>query len=362
MVNLPIFDRKKLDIKPLSNRKHDIDVSVVRSLDTDIKELRVDERIKEVASRIITAKANKSAIILFIGGHVIRSGVQKYLIDLMENGYISCLATNGAGIIHDYEFAFIGATTENVAYYIKNGQFGLWKETGILNDIINEAYKKNDSLGMGEAIGRAIEYGDFPHKSLSLLAAGYRMQIPVTIHVGIGYDIIHEHPNCDGAATGALSYNDFLKFVSVVQQLEGGVVMNFGSAVMAPEVFLKALSMARNVAHQRGQDIRHFKTLVCDLHNLPDDFSKEPSRNSPAYFFRPWKTMLVRTVADGGESFYVQGKHSDTIPALWSAINEEDNPPITQINADERNKQKESMSSVRSEENRNKDKMQEHIK
>jgi hypothetical protein len=243
----------------------------------------------------------------------------------MENGYISCLAMSGAGIIHDYELALIGATTENVAYYIRNGQFGLWKETGILNDIINEAYKKNDSVGMGEAIGWAIEYGDFPHKSISLLAAGYRMQVPVTVHVGIGYDIIHEHPNCDGAATGALSYNDFLKFASVIQRLEGGVVMNFGSAVMAPEVFLKALSMARNVAHQNGRTIKHFTTLVCDLHDLPEDFKNEPSKDSAAYYFRPWKTMLVRTVADGGKSFYIKGKHGETIPALWAAINDAEN-------------------------------------
>jgi hypothetical protein len=324
MVKLPMFDRKDLSIKPLSQRKHDIDISVVSNLDTT-KEIKIDERIKKVAGYITTAKVNNSVNIIFIGGHVIRSGVQKYLIDLMENGYISCLAMSGAGIIHDYELALIGATTENVAYYIRNGQFGLWKETGILNDIINEAYKKNDSVGMGEAIGWAIEYGDFPHKSISLLAAGYRMQVPVTVHVGIGYDIIHEHPNCDGAATGALSYNDFLKFASVIQRLEGGVVMNFGSAVMAPEVFLKALSMARNVAHQNGRTIKHFTTLVCDLHDLPEDFKNEPSKDSAAYYFRPWKTMLVRTVADGGKSFYIKGKHGETIPALWAAINDAEN-------------------------------------
>lgn len=322
-----MFDRKALIIKSLSHRKHCINISVVSKLDAN-KERRNDESIKRVASHISLAKMNKKANIIFIGGHVIRSGVQKYLLDLMKRGYISCLSMNGAGIIHDYELALIGATTENVAYYIKNGQFGLWEETGMLNDIINQAYIKESTVGMGEAIGRAIEHGDFPHKSLSLLAAGYRMQVPVTVHVGIGYDIIHEHPNCDGAATGALSYNDFLKLVSVVQLLEGGVVMNFGSAVMAPEVFLKALSMARNVAHQRGHGIRRFTSLVCDLHDIPDDFSKEPSKDNPSYFFRPLKTMLIRTVADGGQGFYVQGKHSDTIPALWSAINEEENAQI----------------------------------
>ncbi len=316
-----MFDREVLSIKPLSQRKHGINISLISRLD-DTKEIRIDEKIKEVARHISLAKTNDSSNIIFIGGHVLRSGVQEYLLDLMERGYVSCLAMSGAGIIHDYELALIGATTENVAHYIKNGQFGLWKETGVLNDIINQAYLNESTVGMGEAIGQSVEHGKFPHKNLSLLAAGYRLRIPVTIHVGIGYDIIHEHPNCDGAATGALSYNDFLKFASVVQRLEGGVIMNFGSAVMAPEVFLKALSMARNVAHQDGRAIKRFTTLVCDLHNLPDDFSKEPSKDSAAYYFRPWKTMLVRTVADGGKSFYIKGKHGETIPALWSAINE----------------------------------------
>jgi len=243
---------------------------------------------------------------------------------LLEKGYISCIAMNGGCMIHDFEFALVGATTEKVAKYISQGQFGLWKETGQINDIINVAHKL-DGQGMGEAVGKAIFEGGFPFKNISILATCYRLKIPATIHVGIGYDIIHEHPNFDGAATGETSYRDFLRFTKVVEELEGGVVMNFGSAVMAPEVFLKALSMARNVAHQQGQEIKRFATLVCDLHGLPEDFKKEPPKDNPAYFFRPWKTMLVRTVADGGESFYVQGRHSDTIPALWTAINEIEN-------------------------------------
>ena len=132
---------------------------------------------------------------------------------------------------------------------------------------------------------------------------------------------IHEHPNCDGAATGALSFNDFLKFAAIVGNLENGVVMNFGSAVMAPEVFLKALSIARNVAHQSDKEIKHFTTLVCDLYDLPKDFRSEAPKDQPGYYFRPWKTMLARTVADGGHSFYVPGRHEKTFPALWTAIN-----------------------------------------
>jgi hypothetical protein len=256
-----------------------------------------------------------------MGSHVIRSGVQRYLIDLMERQTIRCLAMNASGIIHDYELALIGATTESVARYIQTGEFGLWRETGRLNDIINTAYASNNKIGMGEAVGQAIEEENLPHKDISLFAAGYRLKIPTTVHVGIGYDIIHEHANCDGAATGALSYNDFLTFASLVQNLEEGVVMNFGSSVMAPEIYLKALSMARNTAHQNNKVIKNFTTLVCDLHDLPEDFSREPEKDNAAYYYRPWKTMLVRTVVDGGTSHYVRARHAESIPALWSAIN-----------------------------------------
>jgi hypothetical protein len=175
-------------------------------------------------------------------------------------------------------------------------------------------------VGLGEAIGRAILEGDFPHKDLSVLAAGVRLGVPVTVHVGIGYDIIHEHPNCDGAALGQLSYQDFLVFAKSVENLEGGVLLNFGSAVMGPEVYLKALAMARNVAHQEGREIRRFTTAAFDLVPLDDDFHREAPKTDPRYYYRPWKTILVRTVADGGESFYVQGDHRATVPALWRQV------------------------------------------
>lgn len=320
---LPLFDRRALNIKPLSDRQHDLDISIISELNT-YKSKGIDKKFEKVARHLIYAKQNNASMILMMGGHVIRSGVQKYMIDMMERGYISCIATNGSSMIHDFELALTGATAESVTKYVREGKFGLWKETGILNDIINESYRKDKTIGMGEAIGHAVYNGDFSHKQVSLFAAAYRLNIPITVHVGIGYDIIHEHPNCDGAATGALSYNDFLKFASIVQRLEDGVVMNFGSAVMAPEVFLKALNMARNIAHQQGKVIKHFTTLVCDLHTLPDDYSKEPDKDSSDYYFRPWKTMLVRTVADDGKSIYVKGKHVDTIPELWMAINEEE--------------------------------------
>jgi hypothetical protein len=204
-----------------------------------------------------------------------------------------------------------------VARYIQEGQFGLWEETGRLNDVI--ALAAREDRGLGEALGREIVEGAYSHKDISVLAAAWRLGIPFTIHVGIGHDIIHEHPNCDGAALGAASYRDFLIFVKVLERLEHGVVMNFGSAIMAPEVFLKALAMVRNVAVQRGRKVSDFTTLVCDLHDLPSNYRHEAAKSSPSYYFRPWKTMLVRTVADGGTSYYVKGHHADTIAQLWTA-------------------------------------------
>jgi hypothetical protein len=186
-----------------------------------------------------------------------------------------------------------------------------------MNEVIRTAAHKG--LGLGEALGREIQDGDFPHKDISVLAAGVRLGIPVTVHVGIGYDILHEHPNCDGAALGQTSYQDFLVFTESVTKLEGGVLLNFGSAVMGPEVYLKALAMARNVAHQEGRVIRHFTTGVFDLIPIEGDTRQQAPKEDPRYYYRPWKTILVRTVADGGESHYVAGDHRVTVPHLRKA-------------------------------------------
>jgi hypothetical protein len=311
----PQFDRSRLLLRPLAAREHRLDRSVILPLQPASP---VNLDLKTVAARVVAAKDRKASVVLMMGAHVLRAGVQRYLINLMEQGYLSAMAMSGAGVIHDFEFALIGATTESVARYIQEGQFGLWQETGRINDIVAAAAR--DRLGLGEGVGRVIEEERFPHRDISVLAAGYRLGIPITVHVGIGYDIVHEHPNCDGAAYGATSYRDFLRFAGVLESLEGGVVMNFGSAVMAPEVFLKGLAMVRNVAGQQGRQIAKFTSLVCDLKRLPADYQYEASREDPAYYFRPWKTMLVRTVADGGESFYVQGHHAATIPQLWTAL------------------------------------------
>ncbi|MFH0878086.1 MAG: hypothetical protein V2A34_00085 [Lentisphaerota bacterium] len=310
------FDRSQLRLLPLVQRKHDLDISQIRDLTPAAVR---HPALKKVAARILDARKRGRSVILMMGAHVLKSGVQRYLIDLMERGYLSCVAMNGAGLIHDYELALIGATTESVARYISEGQFGLWKETGRLNDLAVQAARSE--MGLGEAAGCYIEKQGLPFKQVSVLAAGYRLGVPVTIHVGLGYDIVHEHPNCDGAAWGAASYRDFLRFAKIMEKLEGGVVMNFGSAVMAPEVYLKALAMVRNVARQKKQRIAAFTTLVCDLAQLPPRAKKEPPRSSAAYYFRPLKTMLIRTIADGGEGYYVMANHADSIPQLWTAIN-----------------------------------------
>jgi hypothetical protein len=313
----PMFDRSRLKIQPLAARQHDLDLSVMLPLDAALPAF-THEALPIVARRLVEARDFGRARILLMGAHVIRAGVSKYIIDLMERGLISHIAMNGAGPIHDWELALIGATTESVARYIQTGEFGLWKETGVMNDVIVAGVK--EGMGLGEALGRVILTCDFPHKSVSVLAAAARLGIPLTVHVGVGYDILHEHPNCDGAALGEASYRDFLVFTESVNSLEGGVLLNFGSAVMGPEVYLKALSMCRNVAHQEGRSIRNFTTAVFDLVPLEGNTRQQADKSDPRYYYRPWKTILVRTVADGGESHYVQGDHRVTLPHLYRAV------------------------------------------
>ena len=312
-----LFDRSHLKIQPLSARQNDLTLERWLRLD-DPAPVYTHPDLATVARRLHASKAAGASRALIMGAHVIRAGVNRHIIDLMQRGVLDHVAMNGAGAIHDYELARIGATTESVARYVRSGEFGLWRETGELNDWVSEAAELD--LGLGENVGLRIAASQYPHRDLSILAVAYQLSIPVTIHVGIGYDILHEQPNCDGAAFGAASYRDFLIFTHTLERLEGGVVLSFGSAIMAPEVYLKALAMVRNVAHQEGRSISKFTTAVFDLWPIRGDFRKELEKTDPGYYFRPHKTMLVRTVADGGESFYFQGDHRATLPALRRAI------------------------------------------
>jgi hypothetical protein len=315
----PQFDRDRLKIKPLHERQHDLFHNRLLDLDDEPEKLGVDETrdLNTLGERLVAARNRRASTLMLMGAHVIRAGVQRHLIDLMERGLITHLGMNGAGPIHDYELSRIGATCESVARYIRTGEFGLWKETAEINDIVREGVAQG--MGLGESIGHAILNSDFPYKETSVLAAGVRLRVPVTVHVGIGYDILHEHPNFDPAAFGTGSYRDFLTVCDTVSRLEGGVFLCFGSAVMGPEVYLKALSMARNVAHQEGHRIARFTTAAFDLIPISGGFQHEAPKSNPQYYYRPWKTILVRTVADGGESFYVCGDHRQTVPLLRRA-------------------------------------------
>ncbi len=311
------FDRRQLRLRPLAERAHDVDRSVLVYADSPHEPFE-HPALPVLAERIVAAAGASRAVVFCCGAHVLRKGCGPLLIELMRRGLITHLALNGAGAIHDFELALIGATCESVARYVAEGQFGLWEETGRINEAAAAAARAG--IGLGEALGAMIETEAFPYRETSVLAAGHRLQVPVTVHVALGQDIVHEHPNCDGAATGAATYADFLVYTQSITRLEGGVLLNVGSAVMGPEVYLKALAMARNLAHQQGAAIRRFTTAVFDLVPLGEATEREAPRDDPRYYFRPYKTILVRTVADGGESYYVCGDHRASVPALFDAV------------------------------------------
>jgi len=316
MTRYPVFDRSQITLRDLAERGHDLTAADCLELNAKFDPYDHPE-YGALIDAIVEARRNGRPVIAMLGGHPIKLGLSRYIVDLIERRVITLLATNGAGIIHDFELALGGGTSEDVPKWIQAGQFGLWRQTSRLNDIICEAARHGE--GLGETVGRVIEQERFAHRRLSIAAAGWRVGVPVTSHVGIGSDIIHAHANCDGAALGAASYTDFLIFARAVQDLEGGVFLNIGSAVAGPEVYLKALSMARNVAKAQGGEVRRLTTAVFDLVELPPNYRQgPPSKDHPQYYYRPWKTILVRTVADGGRSYYFAGDHRRTIPTLWS--------------------------------------------
>lgn len=318
MSRYPLFDRRAISLRNLEERQNLVQLADLPAPGKAATRYSHPD-LATLAAAIGAARRQERPVILMMGAHVIKQGMSRYLVDLLERRIVTHLATNGAGIIHDFELARIGGTSEDVASYIRAGEFGMWRQTGDLNELVREAQARGE--GIGEAVGRMIEEASFPNRELSICAVGYRLGIPVTSHVNIGADIIHAHANCDGAAWGAASYTDFLIFTQAVARLEGGVFLNVGSAVTGPEVYLKALSMARNVARQRGESIAHFTTAVFDLVELPVSFRDgHPPKSHPQYYYRPWKTILIRTVADGGQSYYFQGDHRDTIPALHAAV------------------------------------------
>lgn len=258
--------------------------------------------LDRIVKKVVTAVHKERPVVMALGAHVIKCGLSPILIDLMERGIVSAIALNGAGIVHDFELAYMGHTSEDVAVAISSGEFGMGRETGyILNEAITQGGK--EGWGIGESVGRAIIASSPQFVKYSLTAAAVRLGIPATVHVAIGTDIIHVHPNADGAAIGEGSYRDFKRFVGVVSQLEGGVYFNIGSAVLLPEVFLKAVSVARNLGFQ----LQHFTTV-----NM--DFIRQ---------YRPTQNVVCRPTADGGEGFSLIGHHELLLPLLAAAIIEQ---------------------------------------
>lgn len=254
---------------------------------------------REFIGIVRKARERKRPILFGCGAHVIKVGLQPVLIDLMERGFVQGLALNGAGIVHDFEIAYAGRTSEEVADQIRDGSFGAARETG---DILNRAIRDGDAAGdgLGKSVGRMIAESDFPYKNLSLLAAGYSLGIPVTVHVGIGTDIIHFHPAADGAAIGRSSLKDFFTFCALVGRLEGGVYINAGSAVLLPEVFLKAVSFVRN----KGVRLDKFVTAVFDFNR----------------HYRPDQNVVRRPLGEKGRGFYFVGAHEIMLPLLAASL------------------------------------------
>jgi len=256
-------------------------------------------QFRTIVARVVAAVNAHRPVVLAMGAHVIKCGLSPLIIDLLEREIVSAVALNGAGMIHDFELAATGQTSEDVAAALATGEFGMGRETGqFLNEAINQGMATG--LGIGEAVGQALMASPPQYLAYSLVASGSRLGIPVTIHVAIGTDIIHTHPNANGAAIGAGTHQDFKRFVGVISQLEGGVYFNIGSAVILPEVFLKAVSTARNL----GYPLKHFTTV-----NL--DFIRH---------YRPTQNVVSRPIADGGEGYTLIGQHEILLPLLAAAI------------------------------------------
>lgn len=260
--------------------------------------------LRAVTQAIVKAHRKRRPVIVGIGAHVIKVGLAPIITDLMKRGIITAVAMNGAGIIHDFELAFLGHTSEEVDTEIDDGRFGMAEETGrLLNEAITQGAK--DGHGLGEAIGRYINQAavQFQNHNVSILATGARLGIPVTVHVAVGTDIIHMHPSADGAAIGTTSLLDFRRLTAVVAGMEGGVYMNVGSSVILPEVFLKTLSLGRNLGHP-----------ITNITTVNMDFLSH---------YRPQTNVVRRPTQKGGQGYSLTGHHEIMLPLLAAAVIEE---------------------------------------
>jgi hypothetical protein len=305
---LPV-DLSSVKTYPLKERKNKVKVSDFASpafADCTLKDflaglpnILAGDNFRQIISAIAIAYKNSKPIIAMLGGHVVKCGLAPVLISMMEKGIITGIAMNGATSIHDFEIALTGETSEDVADNIEKGVFGMWEETGsLINDTIKQGQKRN--IGMGQALGEKLLEIKAPYNNVSLLASAFSLNIPATIHVAIGTDIIHQHPSADGSAIGQTSFTDFRIFVSEIANLDGGVLLNFGSAVIMPEVFLKALSIARNL----GYNVEKFITANFDMFQ----------------HYRPIENVVKRPTSMGGKGYSITGHHEIMIPLLAYAI------------------------------------------
>jgi hypothetical protein len=254
---------------------------------------------RAVVQAVLAARESGGGIVWGFGAHVVKTGLSPVLVDLMERGFVSALATNGAGVIHDFEIALSGATSEDVEATLGAGEFGMADETGrLLNAAINDGVAAG--LGIGQAVGRYLFEKHPRHERASVAAAAHRLGIPFTVHVALGTDIIHMHPAASGSALGEGSLRDFRFFASSVARLEHGVFLNCGSAVILPEVFLKAVSLARN----RGHALAGLTTVNLDFARL----------------YRPQVNVVSRPTAGTGHGYYLVGHHELMLPLLAAAL------------------------------------------
>lgn len=270
----------------------------------------------ELIERIKAARTSGNPVIFSMGAHVIKCGLSRYIIRLMEEGIITHISSNGAGSIHDFELAYLGGTSEDVPTAIEDGSFGMWEETGAwMNEAIQDGYKL--SLGYGESLALYIENNldRFPHTKDCILYRAYKMGIPITYHITMGTDIIHQHAMVDFVSLGGTSGIDFSIFSNSVSELEGGVYLNFGSAVTGPEIFLKALSIVRN----QGYIVQNITTANFDIIPL-GDYRGRIGDNHFHYYYRPRKNIVNRPTSLGGKGFYIEGNHKDTIPNLYAKL------------------------------------------
>lgn len=271
-----------------------------RTLRALLPQVLKGQELPAIVDGFVAAQQRGRAIVFALGAHVIKCGLSPLLIDMMRRGWLSTLVLNGAGIIHDLEVALIGATSEDVAANLGSGAFGMVQETPCL---LNEALQRYDSpsVGLGTAVGQAIAEGEYPYKEYSLLAAAYTCQVPVTVHVAIGADTIHMHPSTDGAVLGQATYADFQRLTLLLRGLhDGGCYWNIGSAVLLPEVFLKALTLCRNTGHE----VERFMTVNLDM----------------IQHYRPAYNVIQRPTQDGGHGYAISGHHEIMLPLLYAMI------------------------------------------